>query len=127
MEDINASGIAALQDAVSKVLVATTRTAGQLSAEDLGFHRTMDPLMGVALDRTTKRLFKLSKALIKTSQVSSVDDALSLQDADDVETNWRAMVDGIDSLLERADTCLDEYTGLIKKNKLEPQMFNEKV
>ena len=39
----------------------------------------------------------------------------TLDDSDDVEIQWKGIVDVIDSLLEKADTCLDEYTGLIKR------------
>ncbi|KAI9766470.1 MAG: exosome nuclease subunit, partial [Candelina submexicana] len=38
-----------------------------------------------------------------------------LQDADALENNWRGLVDVVDQLLEKADTALDEYTGIIKR------------
>ncbi len=38
-----------------------------------------------------------------------------LNDVDDIELNWRGVVDVVDSLLEKADTALDEYTGLVKR------------
>jgi exosome complex exonuclease RRP6 len=38
-----------------------------------------------------------------------------LQDIDDVDNNWRGVVDVVDSLLEKADASLDEYTGVIKR------------
>ena len=38
-----------------------------------------------------------------------------LDDEDSIDDNWRSIVDVIDSLLEKADACLDEFTGVIKK------------
>jgi exosome complex exonuclease RRP6 len=43
--------------------------------------------------------------------------APTLEDAEDIDTNWRAVVDVVDTVLEKADTALDEYTGLIKRKE----------
>ena len=39
----------------------------------------------------------------------------SLKDVEGIENNWWAVVDVVDSLLERADTALDEFTGAVKR------------
>lgn len=109
------AGLGPVQDRISASLVATTRTAAQLSAEDIAFHRSLDPALGKALDQQTSRLLSLAKTLIRTAHVSSGPEAIQLNDVEDVETNWRGVVDVVDSLLEQADTCLDEYTGVIKR------------
>ena len=36
-------------------------------------------------------------------------------DLENVEDNWRAVVDVVDSLLERGDTALDEFTGAVRR------------
>jgi exosome complex exonuclease RRP6 len=104
-----------LQDQIQAVLIATTRTTGQISSEDLGFHRSFNPEVGTALDEQCERLLGLASALLKSAVSLSGLSAPALQDADDVENNWRGVVDVVDSLLEKSDTCLDEYTGVIKR------------
>ncbi|KAG4439376.1 hypothetical protein IFR05_005125 [Cadophora sp. M221] len=104
-----------LQDQLQAALIATTRTTGQISAEDLGFHRSFTPEVGTALDEQSERVLALASALLKSAASISDLRAPSLEDADDVENNWRSVVDVVDSLLEKSDTCLDEYTGVIKR------------
>ncbi|KAI9052492.1 hypothetical protein LZ554_003836 [Drepanopeziza brunnea f. sp. 'monogermtubi'] len=104
-----------LQDQVQAALISTTRTTGQISAEDLGFHRSFNPEVGTALDEQSERVLALASALLKSATSISDLHAPRLEDADDVETNWRNVVDVVDSLLEKSDTCLDEYTGVIKR------------
>jgi len=104
-----------LQDQIQVSLIATTRTAGQISSEDLGFQRSLNPEVGTALDEQSERILGLASALLKSAASVSELRAPALQDADDVENNWRSVVDVVDSLLEKLDTCLDEYTGVIKR------------
>ena len=106
-----------LQEQVQSALIATTRTAGQISSEDLGFQRSLNPEVGTALDEQNQRLLALSTSLLKSAASISELRAPVLEDADDVENNWRSVVDVIDSLLEKTDTCLDEYTGMIKRRE----------
>ncbi|KAI9731440.1 MAG: exosome nuclease subunit [Claussenomyces sp. TS43310] len=104
-----------MQDRIQEALVATTRTAGQISAEDLGFQRSLNPAVSAALDEHGSRLLALASDLLKSSTSISELKPPSLQDVDDVDNSWRGIVDVVDSLLEKADTCLDEYTGVIKR------------
>lgn len=104
-----------MQEQVQAALVSTTRSAGQISSEDLSFQRSLNPDVGEALDEASGRLLALSTSLLKSAASISELRAPALEDADDVENNWRSVVDVIDSLLEKTDTCLDEYTGMIKR------------
>lgn len=104
-----------LQDQLQAALISTTRTTGQISAEDLGFHRSFNPEVGTALDEQSERVLALASALLKSAASISDLRAPTLEDSDDVENNWRNVVDVVDSLLEKSDTCLDEYTGVIKR------------
>jgi len=104
-----------LQDKVQGALVATTRSANGLAQEDLSFLRTVDPTVGSKLDENTARLIRLSEELLKSAGSFVGQSAPSIEDADDIDISWRGVVDVIDTLLEKADTCLDEYTGLIKR------------
>ena len=104
-----------LQDSVTSTLVSTTRTAGQIASEDLGFHRSFNPSFGASLDTQNARLLSLANSLIRVAVAGSNNEALVLEDADDVDDRWEKVVDVVDTLLEMADICLDEYTGVIKR------------
>ncbi|CAL3971776.1 unnamed protein product [Diplocarpon coronariae] len=104
-----------LQEQVQASLISITRTTGQLSAEDLGFHRSFNSEVGTALDEQSERVLTLARALLESAASISELKAPFLEDADDVENDWRNVVDVVDSLLEKSDTCLDEYTGMIKR------------
>ncbi len=105
----------ALQDQIRAALITTTRTTGQISSEDLGFQRSLNPEVGAALDEQSERVLGLVNALLKSAASISELSVPTLQDTDDVENNWRGVVDVVDALLEKTDTCLDEYTGVIKR------------
>ena len=40
-----------------------------------------------------------------------------LRDMEALETEWRGVVDVVDGLLERADVCLDEFSGAVRRLK----------
>ncbi|KAF2838502.1 hypothetical protein M501DRAFT_1004233 [Patellaria atrata CBS 101060] len=112
-----------LQDSITSSLLSTTRTATHISSEDLGFHRSLDPALATSLDRQNARLLGLAERLLKN--VAPNQELPKLRDADALDGNWSSVVDMVDSLLERADTSLDEYTGVVKKaesgNELGPE------
>jgi exosome complex exonuclease RRP6 len=111
----NTQGFKPLQDQIQAALLSATRTAGQISAEDLSFQRSLNPSLGTALDEQSARLLALSSSLLRSAASISELEAPVLQDVEDVDSSWRGVVDVVDSLLEKADTCLDEYTGVIKR------------
>ncbi|KAK5173134.1 exosome nuclease subunit [Saxophila tyrrhenica] len=106
-----------LQSSVSAALVATTRSASSLANEDLPFHRSLDSSLATELDRQNARLLGLATGLLGAATATSdtVRPPPSLKDVEGIENNWRAVVDVVDSLLERADTALDEFTGAVKR------------
>lgn len=103
------------QEEAPKALVSVTRTAGLLAGEDLGFYRASNPAGAKQLDRQNARLLSLAKRLIKSATVGTAVSAPKLKDSEDVDDNWHGIVEVVDSLLEKADIALDEYTGVIKK------------
>ncbi|KAF9639307.1 hypothetical protein BFW01_g11113 [Lasiodiplodia theobromae] len=103
------------QKTVQSALVQTTRSTTTLCAEDLGFHRSLDPQLGSALDRQNARLLSLAERLLGSAAAGSEVVGPKLDDLDAVDSNWRGVVDVVDSLLERADTSLDEFTGIVKR------------
>ena len=104
-----------LKDTVSSALIGTTRAAGQISHEDLAFHRSSNPQIATLLDQQSARLLKLAHGLIKAATWGTEVTAPRLADAESIDENWEPMVDVFDSLLEKADACLDEFTGSIKR------------
>jgi exosome complex exonuclease RRP6 len=104
-----------LQDQIQAALIATTRTVGQIAAEDLGFQRSLNPEVGSSLDEQNARLLDLAGRLLKSAASLTDAHVPILEEVDDIDNNWRGIVDVVDSLLEKADTCLDEYTGLVKR------------
>ncbi|TPR09997.1 hypothetical protein CAN33_0054265 [Aspergillus niger] len=104
-----------LQQRVQSSLMQVTRTAGQLSAEDLDFHRTSNAEVSDSLDEQSNRLLSLTSSILKAATAGTDVSAPTLDDEDSLEDNWRGVVDVIDALLEKADACLDEFTGVIKK------------
>lgn len=104
-----------LQDEIQNALIAATRTTGKLSSEDLGFQRSLNREVGPALDEQSERVLGLANALLKSAASISDLRVPALQDVEDVENDWRGVVDVVDSLLEKADTALYEYTGVIKR------------
>lgn len=104
-----------LQDKVQSALVAATRSANGVAREDLSFLRTVDPTVSSKLDENSSRLLRLAQNLLESAGKFHGQQAPKLEDADDVDINWRSIVDVVDTLLEKADTCLDEYTGLVKR------------
>lgn len=106
-----------VQDSIQQSLVATTRSATSLSTQDLAFHRSLDPKLAKALDRQNARLLGLAERLLGNAAGSGAEIVrpARLRDAEAIETGWRGIVDVVDSLLEKADISLDEYTGAVKR------------
>lgn len=109
------SDFKALQDTIQQSLVATTRSATQISSEDLGFHRSLDPSLATSLDKQNARLLALAERLLGNAASNTEIVRPRLPDVDAVDGNWRGIVDVVDSLLEKADISLDEYTGAVKR------------
>ncbi|KAM0818686.1 putative Ribonuclease H-like domain-containing protein [Seiridium cardinale] len=103
------------QEKIQAALVKATRTSNSVAAEDLNFQRRSNPAAGEALDEASERLLALSTSLLKSATKGTSNVAPTLEDTDDVDAHWSRIVDVIDTLLEKADTCLDEYTGLVKR------------
>ncbi|KDN63370.1 putative 3'-5' exonuclease [Colletotrichum sublineola] len=104
-----------LQDKVQAALLATVKSVNRVSAEDLPFQRAVNPNVGEDLDAKTTRILELSTSLLKSAADVCGLNAPELEDADDVDMRWRSIVDIVDSVLEKADTSIDEYTGALKR------------
>lgn len=114
-----------LKAGISSALVNTTRTAGHICKEDLAFQRSINPEVDRLLQEQNRRLLALVRYLNKSATAGSETTPPLLKDAESVDDGWRGIVDIVDNLLEKADACLDEYTGVIKK--LTPSRQNEQA
>ncbi|OHF01206.1 3'-5' exonuclease [Colletotrichum orchidophilum] len=104
-----------LQEKVQAALVTTVKSVNRVSAEDLPFQRAVNPNVGDDLDAKTTRILELSTTLLKSAAEVCGLNAPNLEDADDIDMRWRSIVDVVDSVLEKADTSIDEYTGALKR------------
>lgn len=111
MEDFNS-----VEEGIKSALLSTIRSANSLGDEDIAFHRSLDPAVGTTLDRQNARLLGLADRLVGAATANTeIVRPPRLNDLESVEGNWKAVVDVVDSLLERADTALDEFTGAVKR------------
>ncbi|KAF8475629.1 ribonuclease H-like domain-containing protein [Kalaharituber pfeilii] len=108
------------QDEAFTALKDTTKAAAGLAAEDLSFHRSFDSQFASSLDRCSSAMLGLINSLLRNATVGMDLDAPKLNDVEDIDTHWKDVVEVVDFLLEKADTCLDEYTGAIKQKNPEP-------
>ena len=104
-----------LQDSITAALRSTTLSATHINGADVAFQRSLDPAAGTALDGQNARLLQLAQRLLANAAASSDAVGPKLPDVEAIDGNWRGVVDVIDSLLEKADTSLDEYTGVVKR------------
>ncbi|KIY02497.1 uncharacterized protein Z520_00962 [Fonsecaea multimorphosa CBS 102226] len=102
------------QDLVQASLVNVTRSATQVSNQDLGFHRSSSDKLSRALDRQNAHLLRLTNKLLKAATQDTPLKPPTLQNQDSIDDNWRGIVDVVDGLLEKADSALDEFSGIIK-------------
>jgi exosome complex exonuclease RRP6 len=115
-----------LQDDISAALKSTTISATQIKGADVPFQRSLDPAAGTALDGQNARLLQLAQRLLANAAASSDAVGPKLPDVEAIDGNWRGVVDVIDSLLEKADTSLDEYTGVVKRISPGAEQVREK-
>ena len=104
-----------LHDNATVALINTTRTTGQIAKEDLSFLKISNPKLAKTLDKQNARLLSLARGLTRSASEGTDVRPPTLSHTESVDDEWRRVVDVVDSLLEKADVCLDEYTGVIKK------------
>ena len=90
------------QNEASAALVDVTKTAVGLAAEDLPFHRSFDSAFASSLGRCNTTMLGLINSLLRNATAGADLDAPKLEDVEDIETNWKDMVDVLDFLLEKA-------------------------
>ncbi|KAG5941272.1 hypothetical protein E4U53_007444 [Claviceps sorghi] len=106
-----------LQEDIQKSLVSAVKNVNRIAAEDLSFQRTVNPDVAEHLEDKAARVLDLSARLLGSAAKACGVKAPTLEDAEDIDMSWQYIVDVVDSVLEKADTALDEYTGLIKRKE----------
>ncbi|KAJ2062702.1 exosome nuclease subunit [Coemansia sp. S146] len=95
-------------------LVKATKAAGRLG-DDIAYHRTLDESVDTRLEQASQRTLSIANHLWMTSRADS---SLPITAADDIAINtegqwtsgpqFSAVIDAVDTLLERIDVGLDE-------------------
>src|SRR6187551_1814455 len=101
---MDASQFKPWQEKLQSSLVSTTKTVNRITSEDLSFQRTVHPSVDEQLDNSTARLLRLSNKLIASASKPGAQKPRPLDDVDDIDIQWRGVVDVLDSLLEKVDT-----------------------
>ncbi|GMK55550.1 hypothetical protein CspeluHIS016_0206060 [Cutaneotrichosporon spelunceum] len=119
------SEFAAFVETMTKALEAGTSHAAEFpDKSDMMFHRTLDRKFAKGIDASGERVLKLADSLLqltvdsqpKAKSAPSVKPRRKLVDQDDVIDSFQStVVDHVDSLLEDADTYIDEANGARKK------------
>ncbi|DAA75065.1 TPA_exp: putative Exosome complex exonuclease Rrp6 [Trichophyton benhamiae CBS 112371] len=137
---MDAEGFPAFQEQAQAALVDAVKTTNRIASGDLAFHRSFDSPTSRSLTEQSNRLLSLTNSLLRIASANNPDSPFNassssasadsnarsgknkkkkpktvLRDEDSMEENWKDVVDVIDELLEKADACLDEFTGVIKK------------
>jgi len=110
------SAFDALHDSITAALLATTRAATALAAEDLRFHRSLDAGVASALDAQQGRILSLAERLLASAARGTGAAAPPrLRDVEALEEGWPGVVDVVDGELERADVALEAMAGVVRR------------
>ena len=90
------------QNEASAALVDVTKTAVGLAAGDLPFHRSFDSAFASSLDQCNTTMLGLINSLLRNATSGTDLDTPKLGDVEDIETNWKDVVEVVDFLLEKA-------------------------
>ncbi|RVD84517.1 uncharacterized protein DFL_006266 [Arthrobotrys flagrans] len=106
---------ATFQKDASLGLVKLVKTAKTLSSGDIAFNKSLDAEFSTVLDNTNTKVLGLINDLVRNATDGSDIKFENFEDADSVETRWSVISEVVDFLLEKADMCMDEYTGTVKR------------
>ncbi|EJD50781.1 hypothetical protein AURDEDRAFT_159928 [Auricularia subglabra TFB-10046 SS5] len=116
----SSASFAAYQAQLQSAVLQPTKVALGLP-KDLAFHRTLDRDFAQDIDQCSARVLALANRLIKLAGTGDAGDAAAARDLDvlggeeDAVDNFHMLVvDVMDKLLERADTCIDQHLGVNK-------------
>ncbi|KAK6505231.1 exosome nuclease subunit [Arthrobotrys musiformis] len=117
---------ATLQKDASLGLVKLVKTAKTLSSGDIAFNKSLDAEFSTVLENTNSKVLGLINDLVRNATDGSDIKFENFEDADSVETRWSVISEVVDFLLEKADLCMDEYTGTVKRGIMQTTQSNYK-
>ncbi|KAF3199871.1 exosome nuclease subunit [Orbilia oligospora] len=106
---------ATFQKDASLGLVKLVKTVKTLSSGDIAFNKSLDAEFSTVLDNTNSKVLGLINSLVRNATDGSDVKFENFEDSDSVETRWSVISEVVDFLLEKADMCMDEYTGTVKR------------
>lgn len=106
----------AYQNALFAALGEVTKASQFLSPTELGFYKASSPDFEDRLANVGEQLLGLCNVFLVHSGGVASDRGVVFEDVDELTDRFATVVDTVDNLLEKADVCLDEVTGRIKKN-----------
>jgi exosome complex exonuclease RRP6 len=107
-----------IHDSITSALVLMTRATNQVCAEDVTFYRSLDRSIASTLDQQQATLLSLAERLLRNATAGTdTESPRLLADVESLDQAWKGVVDVLDGLLERADMCLDEFAGLVRKGE----------
>ncbi|KAF3919281.1 hypothetical protein ABW20_dc0108419 [Dactylellina cionopaga] len=107
------------QKDASAGLVKLVKTAKGLSSGDIAFNKSLDSKFGTALDNANITILGLINDLVRNATDGTDIKFENFEDAESVETRWSVISEVVDFLLEKADMCMDEYTGTVKRGVMQ--------
>ncbi|KAK6360730.1 exosome nuclease subunit [Orbilia blumenaviensis] len=116
---MEATEFATFQKDATIGLVKLVKTAKTLSSGDISFNKSLDTEFSTVLDNTNGKILGLINDLVRNATDGSDIKFENFEDADSVETRWSIISEVVDFLLEKADICMDEYTGTVKRGVMQ--------
>ncbi|CAG8571093.1 7725_t:CDS:2 [Ambispora gerdemannii] len=99
-------------------LLHVSENSLRIDASEINFLRSVDRSAAKTLDTTGNKILSLINRLVANSGLLPATVTTGgplLGNAEDIENKFSDIVEVIDSALEKADVCLDEYTGRAKE------------
>ncbi|KAJ6260419.1 hypothetical protein Dda_4645 [Drechslerella dactyloides] len=113
------ANFADFQKDASKALIQLIKHTKVLSSGDLAFNKSLDTEFATALDKANGKVLGMINDLVRNATHGSDIKFESFEDADSVEARWSAVSEVVDFLLEKADLCMDEYTGTVNRGVMQ--------
>ncbi|KAK6359602.1 exosome nuclease subunit [Orbilia brochopaga] len=107
------------QKNASKALIKLIKNTKVLSSGDLAFNKSLDAEFATALDKVNSKILGMINDVVRNATHGSDIKFESFEDADSVEARWSAVSEVVDFLLEKADLCMDEYTGTVNRGVMQ--------
>ncbi|KAG1138973.1 hypothetical protein G6F37_012357 [Rhizopus arrhizus] len=103
------------QTSLFKSLVSATAAVNSIPVGDVGYFRSLDRSFAKELDQATASTLYLGNSLLEQCTLNAgIEASTSFEDVDDVVRGYGSVIDVCDSLLDKADICLDHLKGKIK-------------